>query len=60
MEGERELLEMLYKKVLELDKKVEKYFSILEINNELDFILKGGYLLQEDIDEVILGENANE
>lgn len=50
-----ELLEIAMKRIDELEKKVEKYFSILKIDNELDFILKGTYILKEDIDKILEG-----
>ena len=34
-------IETLQKRVSRLEKKLEKYYSILLIENELDFILKG-------------------
>ena len=51
-----ELLELTMKKIDNLEKKLEKYYSLLKINNELDFILKGTYILQEDFDNVLAGQ----
>ena len=51
-----EMIELVLKRISELEKKVEKYFSYLEVSNELDFILKGGYILKSDLDELILEE----
>ena len=48
-------LEILLKKITELEKKLEKYFNYLKIDNEIDFILKGTYIIQEDIDNLIMG-----
>ena len=55
-----ERLELLEKKVLDLERKIEKYFSVLEVNNELDFILKGGYILKEDLENLVLGETETQ
>ena len=45
-----EMIELALNKIGELEKKVEKYFEILEVKNELDFILKGSYVLKEELD----------
>lgn len=50
-----EMLELALKKLDELEKKVERYFKLLEVNNEIDFILKGGYVFKEDVDAIIAG-----
>ena len=49
-------LEILFKKITELEKQLEKYFNYLKIDNELDFILKGTYLLKEDIENILSGK----
>ena len=51
-----ELLELALKKIDILEKKLEKYYSLLKIDNELDFVLNGSYILQEDIDNVLVGQ----
>ncbi len=51
-----ELLDLAFKKIDVLEKKLEKYYSLLKVENELDFILKGTYILQEDYDKVLAGE----
>ena len=51
-----ELLELALKKIDVLEKRLEKYFSLLKINNELDFILNGSYIMQEDFDNVLAGQ----
>ena len=59
----QELIELALKKIEVLEKKVEKYFSMLKIENELDFIFKGTYLLQEEIEDIYTGtylEEVNE
>ena len=51
-----ELLELALKKIDILEKRLEKYYSLLKIDNELDFILNGTYILQSDFDEVMAGQ----
>ena len=48
-------LELLTKRIELLEQKIEIYFQILNIRNEIDFILKGTYILDEDIEEVLDG-----
>ena len=36
-----ELLELTYKNVVELENKLELYYQMLKVENELQFILKG-------------------
>lgn len=55
-----ELLELALKKIAELEKKVEIYFNALKVSNELDFVLKGGYILESDLDTVVFGEVEEE
>lgn len=50
-----ETLENALKRISDLERKIEKYYQILKIENELDFILKGTYVLQEDIDNIMSG-----
>lgn len=50
-----ELLELALKKIDVLEKKLERYYSLLKIDNELDFILNGSYILQTDFDNVMSG-----
>ena len=45
----------LLKRIKELEKKLEAYFNFLKIDNDLDFILKGSYILKQDISDVISG-----
>lgn len=51
-----QLLELALKKISLLEKKIEKYYSILKINNELDFIINGGYLIDSELENVINGD----
>ena len=50
-----DLVQLALKKIDELTKKLEKYFDILKVDNELDFVLKGTYVLENEINDVILG-----
>jgi len=50
-----ELIEMALKRISDLEKRLEKYFQLLKVENELDFILKGTYLTNEDIDNILSG-----
>lgn len=52
----QELLELAFKKIDVLEKKLERYYSLLKIDNELDFILNGTYVLQEDFENVLNGQ----
>lgn len=51
-----ELLELAFKRIDVLEKRLEKYYSLLKVDNELDFIIKGTYLMQEDFDNVLAGQ----
>ena len=55
-----ELIELALKRIEELEKKLEKYFSILNVGNELDIILKGTYVLQSDIENIVAGKLKGE
>ena len=50
-----ELLELCLKRIEDLEKKLEKYYHLLEVKNELDFILKGSYVFEEDVNSVLSG-----
>lgn len=50
-----ELIEKAYKKILELEKKLELYYQMLKVENELEFILNGTYFMQEELEEIING-----
>ena len=50
-----ELLELTYKKVVELEKKLELYYELLKVENELEFILKGSYFLEEELEAILNG-----
>lgn len=48
-------LDITNKKVFGVEKRLENYYQLLFIENELDFILKGCYFLQSDLDNVLEG-----
>lgn len=50
-----ELLELTYKKVTELEKKLELYYELLKVENELEFLLKGSYFLEEELEAILNG-----
>ncbi len=50
-----EEIERLKKKIEELEKKLELYYSLLYVENELSFVMKGSYLTQDDIDNILNG-----
>lgn len=54
---EKQMIDFLLKKIDELEKKVERYYSYLKVHNELDFILNGTYFLNTDVENLLLGKN---
>lgn len=44
---ENNFLEDLQQQIYNLQKKVELYFELLQCKNELDFVVKGSYLVNE-------------
>ena len=50
-----ELLEIALNRIAELEKKLERYFEILEFENELDFILKGRYIPDSELTQILEG-----
>ena len=52
----KELLDLAFKKINSLEKKMELYYKMLNINNELDFVIKGTYVCEDEIDKVLKGE----
>ena len=51
----QELLEQVIKRIERLEKKLEIYYSLLKVENELDFILKGTYFKDKDIEGLLTG-----
>ena len=52
---ENEVVELAFKRILNLEKKLELYYNMLKTENELSFILNGTYYLQEEIDNILNG-----
>lgn len=50
-----DMLELALKRIELLEKKVEKYYQMLKVDNELDFVLRGTYLTDDDINNVLNG-----
>ena len=48
-------VEILFKRLNALEKKMEKYYRVLYIENELDFILNGTYIFEEDLAGILDG-----
>lgn len=54
MEDIKEMLDLALTKIKELEKRLEEYYHLLIIENELDFIMRGTYVYNE-IEEIING-----
>ena len=54
MEDIKEMLDLALKKIKELEKRLEEYYQLLIIENELDFIMRGMYVYNE-IEEIVNG-----
>ena len=58
-----QLLELALKRIAELEKKLERYYKMLDVTNELDFVLNGSYILEDDLEKILSGnytlENKN-
>lgn len=50
-----EMLMLALKRIDELEKKLERYYNLLRVENEIDFILKGTYLLDSDMQNIMSG-----
>lgn len=46
---EASISDITYKRLVELEKKVNAYFEVYQTKNELDFILCGGYFFDDDL-----------
>ncbi len=49
------LIELALKRISDLERKLEKYYEILKIENELDFILNGTYVFEDEIKSIVDG-----
>lgn len=50
-----ENFEMLYKRLANLEKRLEKYYKKIYIENELDFVMNGTYILKDELDKILDG-----
>jgi len=50
-----ELLDLALQRINDLEKRLEIYYKMLRIENEIDFVLKGTYILPEDMENIING-----
>ncbi len=50
-----ESFDMLYKRLLNLEKRLEKYYKKIYIENELDFVMNGTYILKDELDKILDG-----
>ena len=57
---DNEEIERAIQKIYQIEKKMEKYYEMLKLENELDFILKGGYVLKDELQEILDGEYIDE
>ncbi len=48
-------IEMAIKRIESLEKRMELYFELLDLKDELEFIMKGIYVTEDDIEDVLLG-----
>lgn len=51
----QEMLDLALKKIENLEQKLERYYSLLKVENELDYILKGTYLKDKDLEGILTG-----
>lgn len=51
----QELIELCLKRIADLEKKVEIYYQLLKVDNELDFILKGTYITDDELEVLLTG-----
>ena len=48
-------IEILQRRIEQLERKVEIYYQLLMIDNELDFVMRGGYIPDDDIEDIMDG-----
>ncbi len=51
--------ELIIKRLSDLERRLERYYQLLLIRDELDFILKGKYIVDEDLQEIMNGTYQN-
>lgn len=57
---EASLVDITYKRLVELEKRMNIYFDQYKTKNELDFILCGGYILDSELDCILDGSYSVE
>ena len=50
------MLELALKRIADLEKKLERYYQLLLTRNELDFIIKGSYTLNNNLQNLLEGK----
>lgn len=50
------MIEQLNQRVFNLEKKIETYYRLLKIEDELDFVLNGNYYLNDEIGKILIGD----
>lgn len=51
-----DLLDLALQKINDLEKRLDKYYKLLKLNNELDFVLNGSYILNVDVAYILDGD----
>ncbi len=51
----QEDLDLALKRISELERRLEKYYQLLHIDNELDFVLNGTYIAPVEIEKIVDG-----
>lgn len=51
----QEDLDLALKRISELERRLEKYYQLLHIDNELDFVLNGTYIAPVEIENIVDG-----
>lgn len=51
----QEDLDLAVKRIAELERKIERYYQLLHIDDELDFILNGTYTAPVEINSIVDG-----
>lgn len=48
-------IEIIQVRLARLEKRLEMYYQLLYMQNELDFVLKGGYIMEADLQKILDG-----
>ena len=51
----KEQLELILSRLADLERKLERYYHFLKVENEIDFILNGTYVLEDEITNIVNG-----